>query len=292
MMEIKAVNVRKQYQKEVALDDLTITLEGNKIIGLLGKNGAGKTTLMRLLAGHFSNSSGQLTIDNKSPFNNYPVLREVCLIMESNNFHEKFRVKDILNISANFYPNWDNEYANHLVNVFRLNINQKAKTLSKGMYSALGIIVGLASNASLTIFDEPYIGLDASFRSTFYDLLLETYQNNPRMIILSTHLIDEVSRLFEEVAILHEGKLMLHDTADNFERKHLILTGSKEEVDQLTSGRNIIHSSSIMGQKTVVLYNEDITDSGNLKVSKASLQELFVYLTKEEVNKNGTTNQI
>ncbi|MFC4401881.1 ABC transporter ATP-binding protein [Gracilibacillus xinjiangensis] len=291
-MIIKAKNVRKQYHKNVALNDLNLTLEGNKIIGLLGKNGAGKTTLMRLLAGHFLKSGGELTINNEAPFNNYAAMKNVCLIMESNNFHDKFRVKDILNISANFYPNWDREYANHLVNVFRLNKNQKAKTLSKGMYSALGIIVGLASNAPITIFDEPYIGLDAAFRSTFYDLLLETYQNNPRLIILSTHLIDEVSKLFEEVVILHEGTLMLHDTADNLEQKHIILTGSKEEIDQITSGRNIIHDSTMMGQKTVVLYDENITEAGSLKVSKASLQELFVYLTKEEVNKYVRTNEI
>src|SRR5699024_4115682 len=161
---------------------------------------------MRLLAGHFTKSSGEIEINQQSPFNNYGLMKDVCLIMESNNFYEKFTVRDILSISAKFYPNWDQPYAEELRQIFHLKPKQKVKTLSKGMHSALGIIVGLASNAPITIFDEPYIGLDASFRSTFYDLLLESFEENPRLIILSTHLIDEVSKLFEEVVIIQEGK--------------------------------------------------------------------------------------
>ncbi|WP_163538033.1 ABC transporter ATP-binding protein [Gracilibacillus sp. YIM 98692] len=283
-MEMKATNLTKRYAHKKALDDLTLTLNGEKIIGLLGKNGAGKTTLMRMLAGHFPATDGRLTINDKAPFDHFPVTKDICLIMESHNFHEKFKVKDVLNISAKFHPNWDMDYAKYLRKSFRLEEKQKVKTLSKGMYSALGIIVGLASLSPITIFDEPYIGLDASFRSMFYDLLLESYQHNPRLIILSTHLIDEVSKLFEEVVILHDGKLMLHEKADDLADKHILLSGNKEEIDQFAASKNIIHESSMLGQKTIVLYDEEVSDTGDLSVSKASLQELFVYLTKEEVN--------
>ncbi|WP_058306549.1 ABC transporter ATP-binding protein [Gracilibacillus massiliensis] len=289
-MEIKTNHLTKKYRKEVALDDLSFQLSGDKIIGLLGKNGAGKTTLMRLLAGHFSQSNGDLLINQESPFNNYSLSKNICLIMESNNFHDKFTVKDILKVSAKFYPYWDQEYAEELREIFRLKPKKKVKTLSKGMYSALGIIVGLASNSPITIFDEPYIGLDAAFRSTFYDLLLESYERNPRLIILSTHLIDEVSKLFEEVVILQEGKLLLHESVDDLANKHILLSGNKEEVDQFSSNKNVIHETSMLGQKTVVLYDESITDAEGLKVSRASLQELFVYLTKEEVNRHARAN--
>ncbi|MDX8044499.1 ABC transporter ATP-binding protein [Gracilibacillus sp. S3-1-1] len=283
-MEIKTTNLQKAYRKNYAIQDFTLDLEGEKIIGLLGKNGAGKTTFMRMLAGHFQPTNGQLTINGQTPFNHYDVTKNICLVMESNNFNNKFRVKDILEISAKFYPNWDHEYAERLRQVFRLKEKQKIKTLSKGMYSALGIIVGLSSHAPITIFDEPYIGLDASFRSTFYDLLLESYQKNPRLIILSTHLIDEVSNLFEEVVIMQEGKLLLHDTVDHLASKHLVLSGNKEKIDQLTNGLDILHQSSMLGQKTVVLYDELVEETDGVDVSKSTLQELFVYLTKEEVN--------
>ncbi len=289
-MEIKTNHLTKRYRKEVALDDLSLQISGNKIVGLLGKNGAGKTTLMRMLAGHFAATSGDILIDHEAPFNNYSLSKHVCLIMESNNFHDKFNVNDILNISAKFYPNWDKEYAEELREIFRLKPKKKIKTLSKGMYSALGIIVGLASNSSITIFDEPYIGLDAAFRSTFYDLLLESYERNPRLIILSTHLIDEVSKLFEEVVILQEGKALLHESVDDLANKHILLSGNKEEVEHFAANKNVIHETTMLGQKTVVLFDENITDAKGLKVSRASLQELFVYLTKEEVNRHARAN--
>lgn len=282
-MIISTTNLRKNYVKEVALEDLSLQVEGEKIIGLLGKNGAGKTTFMRMLAGHFSQTSGILEVNNENPFNNYEVTKDICFIMESDNFNEKFTIEDILAISAEFYPNWNQEYADNLIELFQLKKKQKVKNLSKGMYSALGIITGLASHAPLTIFDEPYIGLDASYRSLFYDLLLESYQQHPRMIILSTHLIDEVSKLFEEVVILQNGKLLLHESSDELARKHLVLTGNTEEVNRVVENKTVIYESTMLGQKVAVLYDEEISDVGSLKVSRASLQELFVYLTKEEV---------
>ncbi|UOQ85017.1 ATP-binding cassette domain-containing protein [Gracilibacillus salinarum] len=282
-MIIKATNLTKNYRSEHALSQLNVTIDGPKIIGLLGNNGAGKTTLLRLLAGHFQQTSGKLTINDITPFNQHTLTKEICLIMESNNFHDKFKVRDILKISSMFYPYWDHEYAERLRNLFRLKPNQKVKTLSKGMYSALGIIVGLASNAPITIFDEPYIGLDASSRSTFYDLLLESYQENPRLIILSTHLIDEVSKLFEEVVILKQGKLLLHETAESLEQNHTLVSGPAKTVDQVTIGKNIIHSTTLLGKKTVVLYQDQIRTTAGLSFQKVSLQELFVYLTNEGV---------
>ncbi|WP_067841545.1 ABC transporter ATP-binding protein [Amphibacillus sediminis] len=290
-MKISATDLNKIYKKEQALNHLSLTLEGNKIIGLLGKNGAGKTTLMRLIAGHFQPTSGQLEINGQSPFNHYSITRDVCLIQENYNFYEKFTIDDILKISAVFYPNWNASEAEELVTLFKLKRKRKISALSKGMLSAVGIIVGLASHSPITIFDEPYIGLDASYRSTFYDLLLQSYQEDPRLIILSTHLIDEVSKLFEEVAILHDGKLLLHEKAEDLAENHCIVSGPVKEVDKAIEGKQVLHQSTLLGQKTAILYDQEIDGNyDSLTFSKASIQELFVYLTKEEVVKHGDRN--
>lgn len=282
-MKIEIKNLTKNFNKETALNQLSLDLIGNKIIGLLGQNGAGKTTLLRLLAGHFSPSSGEIKINNQSVFDNYNITKDICFIQESNNFYKTFRVGDILKLSAIFYPYWDANDANHLLNIFRLKKNQKVHALSKGMLSALGIIVGISSHAPITIFDEPYIGLDASARSTFYDLLLASYQDDPRMIILSTHLIDEVSKLFEEVVILHKGELLLQEQADQLATKNQLVSGSKQAVDHAVSGKNVIYQSELLGKKSAIIFDDQIEVGSELTVSQASLQELFVYLTKEEV---------
>ncbi|SDB93794.1 ABC-2 type transport system ATP-binding protein [Pelagirhabdus alkalitolerans] len=287
MTVIKADQLTKSYKGEQALDALTVQFEGDKIIGLLGKNGAGKTTLMRLLAGHFKQTSGNITINDQEPFNNYFLTRDICFIQENNNFFEKFKVNEVIQLASQFYPNWDEEEANQLLKTFQLNRKQKINALSKGMLSALGIIVGIASHAPITIFDEPYIGLDASYRSVFYDKLLESYQSNKRMIILSTHLIDEVSRLFEEVAILHEGKLHLHEISEQLKDNHWLLRGKKETIDQETNHLNVIHSSEFLGKKTVVVYDTINEQHETIEYDKLSLQQLFVYLTKEEVAQDG-----
>lgn len=282
-MKIEIDHLTKKFRRETALNHLSLNLADKKIIGLLGQNGAGKTTLLRLLAGHFLPSSGDILINNQRVFDNYSITKDICLIQESNNFDQKFRIKDILNLSAFFYPNWDSDEANKLLKVFRLKEKQKIHTLSKGMLSAVGIIVGISSHAPVTIFDEPYIGLDASLRSTFYDLLLASYQENPRMIILSTHLIDEVSKLFEEVVILHKGELLLQESADELATKHQLITGSKQAVNQAIAGKNVIYQSELLGKKSAIVFDDQIELTQDLTISQASLQKLFIYLTKEEV---------
>ncbi|BAM46999.1 ABC transporter ATP-binding protein [Amphibacillus xylanus] len=289
-MRIEIDKITKTFGKETALKQLSLELSGNKIIGLLGKNGAGKTTLLRLLAGHFRPSSGEIKINQQPSFDNYNVTKDICFIEENHNFYPKFRVDDILKLSAVFYPNWNTEEANQLLNIFKLKKKQKIHALSKGMLSALGIIVGISSHAPLTIFDEPYIGLDATARSTFYELLLSSYQEDPRMIVLSTHLIDEVSNLFEEVVILHDGEVLLQELADDLATKHQLISGSKQAVDRAITGKNVIYQSELLGRKSAIIFDDQIDITSDLTSSHVSLQELFVYLTKEEVAQNVQSN--
>src|SRR6185437_4426143 len=133
---------------------------------------------------------------------------------ESQKYPDTFRIIDVLAVAKTLYPDWDDAYAKSLIEDFRLPIKRKIKKLSRGMLSSVGIVVGLASRAPLTIFDEPYLGLDAVARVLFYDRLLEDYAEYPRTVILSTHLIDEVSRLLEHVLVIDNGKLLLDEDAD------------------------------------------------------------------------------
>lgn len=285
-MKIEITNLTKTYGSKKAVDSLSVAFEDDKIYGLLGRNGAGKTTLMQLLAGHSLPTGGKVLIDDETPFNNRNVLQHICLINESNNFTKRLRIKEVLKVSSMFYPNWCQETATRLLAAFHLDPNLKTKGLSKGMESSLGIVLGLASRAKITILDEPYIGLDASARYKFYDILLEEYGQYPRTIILSTHLIDEVSNLFEEVIILKDGELLLQKETDVLIELSLQVSGKKDLVDQFTKGKNIIHVAEIAGMKTVLLYGEKYKSeeaiSLGLEVEKCNVQQLMVYLTKEE----------
>ncbi|WP_096155645.1 MULTISPECIES: ABC transporter ATP-binding protein [Bacillus] len=285
-MKIEMQNVTKKYGAKLALNNLSLTLEENKIYGLLGRNGAGKTTLMQLLAGYMLPSSGNILVNGKKPFDNREVLKDIYLINESNNFMRSFKIKDTLKMASLFYPNWSQDTANRLLKVFHLDEKMKVKGLSKGMESALGIIIGLASRTKITIFDEPYIGLDASARYTFYDILLEEYEAYPRTIILSTHLIDEVSNLFEEVILIKEGELLFHHTTEQLLELTVSISGSKKAVNEFIEGRNVVHTAELAGHKEVTLFGEKYDKSHakelGLTIEPTNIQHLMVYLTEEK----------
>lgn len=283
-MIIKVNNVSKVYQKKHALDQLDFSLDEPKIYGLLGRNGAGKTTIMQLLAGFMLPTKGEVTVDGQNPFDNQRIMEAVCLISEGDNFKKDLKVKNVLTISSLFYPTWDQKLAEQLLAEFSLDPSAKVKTLSKGMESALGIIVGLSSKAPITIFDEPYIGLDASSRARFYELLIEQYQEQKRMIIFSTHLIDEVSALFEEVLIMDEGKVILQEETDKLRERCYSITGSKEKVEKFIVGKQVIHQKTFIGEMTAVLLEDDkqAAVAENFVIESVPIQQAIIYLTSRK----------
>ncbi|MDY0407535.1 ABC transporter ATP-binding protein [Virgibacillus soli] len=282
-MKIEVKNVSKTYGKKNALDHISFTLEGPKIYGLLGRNGAGKTTFMEILSGHVLATKGDILIDGEKPFDNQKITESICLIKEGDNFKKDLKVKHVLRIYEYFYPKWDNELAHQLIQEFNLKLNAKVKALSKGMESALGIIVGLASRAPITIFDEPYIGLDAASRKKFYEILLEEYEKEKRIVIFSTHLIDEVSLLFEEVLIMQDGNLALHEEADMLRNRTCSVTGKIEEVEKFISEREVIVKKQLAGMMTAYIFeNEDKVNKAGLKAESIPIQELMIYLTERK----------
>jgi len=282
-MNIEIRNLMKKYKDNTALNNITFTLSEPKIYGLLGRNGAGKTTFMEILSGQILADSGQITIDGENPFDNQKLTESICLIKEGNNFKRDLKVKHILKIYSFFYPTWDQVLADKLIKIYSLNRHLKIKTLSKGMESALGIVVGLASKAPITIFDEPYIGLDAAARKKFYEILLEEYEAEKRTIIFSTHLIDEVSLLFEEVLILQEGELILKEEAEVLRDNTCAVTGSVDEVESFIRDKKVFEKKQLAGMMTAYVYgNMAEVDAHGLNAEGVPIQELMIYLTEEK----------
>jgi len=282
-MNIQVRNVTKKYKDKVALNKLNFTIEGPKIVGFLGHNGAGKTTFLNILSGIIPTTDGELQVNGNPVFNTAQVLRDICFIAETGNFQQDMTVEQSLKANRYFYPKWDQELARKLLKVFALPPKSKVRNLSKGMSSALGIITGLASRAPITIFDEPYIGLDVAARSKFYDLLIEEQEVQPRLFILSTHLIDEVSNLFDEVLILDEGELLLQKDYLEWDETILAIRGSAEEVANVAKDHEVIYEQVFMNEKMAVLYLKDDWSNNNAITSeRVSLQELLVYLSKQQ----------
>ncbi len=282
-MKIEVKNVSKSYKHKEALKNVTFTIEGPKIVGFLGHNGAGKTTFLNLLSGLIATTDGNISVNGENVFNTTATLREICFVAESGNFQEEMTIAQTLKAHSFFYPKWDENLAMELLEVFALNPKDKVRGLSKGMVSALGIITGFASNARITIFDEPYIGLDVAARNTFYDLLIEQQTDNPRLFILSTHLIDEASELFEEILILHEGQLLLQKTAEEWHEHIVAVKGNASDVEQAITGLEVIYKHMFMQELTAIVYANGQSIKGqDITFERVSLQDMLVYLSKQQ----------
>jgi ABC-2 type transport system ATP-binding protein len=167
---IEVTGLTRRYRDHVALDDVHLTIEAGTITGLLGRNGAGKTTLLRVLAGQEFPSAGTVRIFGASPVDDADVLHRMLLVREDQ-LYPDFQVRHALRAASWCYPNWDASLASSLLEEFGVRPRKAVKGLSRGMRSALGIVLGIAARAELTLFDEPYAGLDAVARQIFYDRL-------------------------------------------------------------------------------------------------------------------------
>lgn len=285
-MKIELKNITKKYKHKTVLNEVSLRIDEPKIYALLGRNGAGKTTLMDIIAGHNVQTEGELLINGVDPFDNREILKHICLIKESDNFHRDMKVKDVIKSYAHLYENWNGKLAEELMELYKLPAKARVKTLSKGMESALGVIVGLASRAKITIFDEPYIGMDAAARQQFYDILLDVFEEEQRTIIFSTHLIDEASLLFQEIFIIKDGELILQENAERIREKAYAVTGEQEAVKSFVKDKRVIKTKKLANVMTAYLYGEKEKVPASLQVDGIPIQDVMIYLTEMEGNEH------
>lgn len=286
-LDIQVRDLTLRYGRTTALDRLSLTLDGGKIYGLIGRNGSGKTSLLSVLAAFRRAAGGEVRIGGADPYENEQITRQVCLIRESGDVLDH-RVHRVLDFARRLRPAWDEAYAQRLVDRFRLPLRKRPQQLSRGQRSALGCIRGLASRAPLTMFDEAYLGMDAPSRYAFYEELITDYAAHPRTIILSTHLIEEFGSLFEEVVMIDRGRLVLHEQTDALRTRGAAVTGPTDQVDTFvagTTGTTVLGERRLGGTKAVTVYGplgEELRDRAKLaglQLEPVPLQDLFVHLT-------------
>jgi len=279
---ISVTGLTRRYRDQLALDDVTVDIHGPCITGLLGRNGAGKSTLMRIIASQEFASTGTVRVFGASPVENDAILRRMVLVREDQAFPD-FKVCHALRAASWFYPNWSAELAETLLSDFDLPANRMIKKLSRGMRSALGIVIGLAAQAEITLFDEPYAGLDAVARQLFYDRLLAGYAERPSTVILSTHLIDEAADLLEQVVMIDRGRIVLDAAADDVRGSATTVSGPIAAVEEFVAGRPTWDRRRMASQESVVVAGT--FDNGDwsrarelhLNLESLSLQQVMVH---------------
>ncbi|WP_068677306.1 ATP-binding cassette domain-containing protein [Oceanobacillus sp. Castelsardo] len=287
-MNIKMDKLSLHFGNHKALEDITFELNEKKIYGLLGRNGAGKTSLLSIIASFREPTSGLLTINGEVPFENSKIMQQVAFLYDKDYKDESDNIIKMLQGVQRYRPNFDMEYAEYLIQRFKLDTKKPINKLSKGMQSTVNVIIGLASRTPLTIFDEVYLGMDAPARDTFYKELLKDQESHPRIIILSTHLVSEMDYLFDEVILIKSGKFLLQEDYDSLTSKGVRITGDQELVEELVQTKVQLNEEQLGNTKSVMIYGEltnherKMAMDQGLDLGPVSLHDLFIHLTEEE----------
>ena len=269
-----------------ALDRVSARIVPGAITGLLGRNGSGKSTLLAAIAAYRRPSKGRVLVAGREPYEDPGVVAGICLLREAGDFAD-CSVRQVLQLAAGVRPTWSSTVADRLLERFKVPMRKKTTNLSRGQRSALAAVVGIASRSPLTMFDETYLGMDAPTRYAFYEELLADYSEQPRTIIISSHLIEEVERLFEYVLVLDQGRLLLQESADDLRERGARVVGQSVAVESFVAPYTVVSRQSLGRTMAATIYGALATDAqadasaAGLDIESVSIQDLFVHLTAD-----------
>nr|WP_106782241.1 ABC transporter ATP-binding protein [Lysinibacillus timonensis] len=285
MSTIVCKEVSKKYHNINALRSISCEIHEDKIIGLIGRNGAGKSTLLKILAGHLKPAGGTVEIFSEQPFNNLKVASNLIFIEDTMSFPPIFTINEIVNMAKDFYLNWNEELARRLLAYANIPEKSFHHNLSKGQKSAFNLIYGLAARCAITLFDEPMNGMDESIRTDLYRAILKEYIAYPRTIILSSHHLQEIEHLLEEILLIDQGQVTLHAPLDEVKELLVRLVGSREEIKMILQDTEIyyernetVRSEVVVESAMISKFQEQLLNAG-VVIQSVSASDVCKYLT-------------
>jgi ABC-2 type transport system ATP-binding protein len=223
VVELK--NVSRRFGDKLALDDVTFRVPAGAVVGLVGENGAGKTTLIKHVLGLLKAQTGTVRVFGLDPVADpVGVLANIGYLSEEPDMPGWMRVGQLIRYIAAFYPTWDHDYAERLRQEFELNPTVKVKQLSKGQRARAGLLIALAYRPQLLLLDEPSSGLDPIVRRDILGAIIRTIADEGRTVLFSSHLLSEVERVSDRVAMIKSGRILFCDALDRIKQSHARLT--------------------------------------------------------------------
>ena len=274
MIELKQVT--KQYGQTAVLKNITLTIDQPGIYCLLGRNGAGKTTLLKSIAGYQNITSGAIKVADRLITTS--TLDTGVSYIQNFAKHFNLRIQKLLRIASELNPSYDYDFASELMERFELDGKKKFNQLSLGMKTMVSTIICLASNKEVILLDEPVLGFDAIMRAEFYDMLTESFQKHPRIIIVFTHLIEEIAKTVQKLIIIDRGSIVFYDTLQSINAKAFSVSGLKKDVEAATKNLNIIGQDIAGGLATSYLFDNPPRQAASLEIYPLSLQDFFIQM--------------
>ena len=219
VVEIRSLT--RRFGSLIALDQIDLRIPRGSVFGLVGENAAGKTTLIKHIVGLLKAQAGTVRVFGLDPVSDpVGVLSRIGYLGENRDLPEWMRIGELIRYLKAFYPTWDDRYAESLREQFELNPNAKVKGLSQGQRARVGLIAALAYRPELLVLDEPSTGLDPIVRRDILTAIIRTISDDGRTVLFSSHLLDEVERVADHVAMIDWGKIVLDDPLDVIKQEY------------------------------------------------------------------------
>lgn len=290
---IETTNLTKRYRKTLAVDNLALKVPWGSIYGLLGRNGAGKTTTIKMLLGLLPITSGKATVLGYcSKRESLKIKAEVGYVPEIQKMYNWMSVSEIINFTRAFYPTWNQNEAEKLLDRFHLDRRKKIRELSRGMVAKVSLILALSYEPRVLILDDPTSGLDPVVRRDFLESITELAQKDGRTIFFSSHLLGDIERICDWVGIISHGRMKVEDKVEHLKTSVKKVVVKFEEgfpPDLQLSGVINQEKSNNVLSITVENYSDEILDyikgykTRSIETIDLTLEDVFVeYLGKEQ----------
>jgi ABC-type multidrug transport system, ATPase component len=269
--------------RDFALRDVTLTLPGGCILGLVGENGAGKSTLIRLIMNTLRRDAGTITVlgqDNAGPA--FSALKEdIGVVLDEAYFPEVLNVRQVGKVLERTYRQWEGDLFSSYIERFALPWDRPFKDFSRGMKMKLAIAAALSHRPRLLILDEATSGLDPIVRDEILDLFLEFAREEGHSILISSHILSDLEKLCDYVAFLHQGQLLFCEEKDRLLETYGIVTCTAQQLKDLPEDAvvSVERSSQYGGVRALVRRNEVAASFG---AERATIEEIILFQVKGE----------
>ncbi len=274
---IATEDLTHRFGKLTAVDDLRLEVPAGNVCGFLGRNGAGKTTTIQILMNLLRPTAGTVEVLGLNPAADSMVLRrQVGYVAENRVMYGWMKVREIVWFTGQFYETWNQKRVDALISRFGLDPEQKVKHLSRGMNAQLALALALGHEPRLLILDEPASGLDVVVRRDFLESIIGLIQEEGRTVFLSSHLVHEVERVADRVAIIDNGRLVADGTVDEVKGSvKRVVVRMRDGADDLSDieGLRQVQGEGPRRQLTVVGYGE--AQAARIKAQGGQIEDVL-----------------
>ena len=279
---ITCKQLQKHYGKKEILTDVSFQIDEPKIIGLIGRNGVGKSTLLKIIAGHAKASKGYIEVVGQKPFQNLTVAANVIFIEDAMTFPAVLTLKEILESAKKFYAKFATDLAFKLLKFSNISEKNYHTQLSKGQKATFNLIYGIASRSAITLLDEPMNGMDEAIRNDMYRVILKDFIAYPRVIIISSHYLNEMEQLIEDILLLHKGKVALFAPVEEVQELAVKLVGQKGNVEPALDKYEVLTTYENGPIFEAIVRKNDLPLPENVRMLSLSASDVCQVLTATE----------